>query len=51
MMIEVHNDPDRAMSDGAQSLYPLQFAELTADIKKIAPVVGREFNGINPLED
>ncbi|MFC1493124.1 3-deoxy-7-phosphoheptulonate synthase [candidate division KSB1 bacterium] len=51
IMVEVHNDPDRAMSDGAQSLYPLQFAELTSDIKKIAPVLGREFNGNNPRDE
>jgi 3-deoxy-7-phosphoheptulonate synthase len=47
IMIEVHNDPDRAMSDGAQSLFPLQFAQLSSDIEKIAPVVGRTFKGNN----
>ncbi len=41
LMIEVHNDPDRALSDGAQSLYPEQFRELVAQIRTIAAVVGR----------
>jgi 3-deoxy-7-phosphoheptulonate synthase len=41
LLIEVHNDPDRALSDGAQSLYPEQFDGLMADLRVIAPVVGR----------
>ena len=41
LMIEVHHDPDRALSDGPQSLTPAQFAELVADLRRIAPVVGR----------
>ena len=41
LMIEVHHDPDRALSDGAQSLYPAQFEELVAQIRTIAAVVGR----------
>ena len=41
LMIEVHHDPDHALSDGAQSLYPAQFAELVAQIRTIAGVVGR----------
>ena len=41
LMIEVHHDPDHALSDGAQSLYPAQFEELMAQLKMIAPVVGR----------
>jgi len=42
LMIEVHNDPDRALSDGAQSITPEMFAALVADLRRIAPVVGRE---------
>jgi 3-deoxy-7-phosphoheptulonate synthase len=42
LMIEVHNDPDRALSDGAQSITPDMFADLVADLRRIAPVVGRE---------
>ena len=41
LLIEVHHDPDRALSDGPQSLTPAQFAELMADLRRIAPVVGR----------
>jgi 3-deoxy-7-phosphoheptulonate synthase len=41
IMIEVHHDPDHALSDGAQSLYPEQFAELMEQIRIIAKVIGR----------
>jgi 3-deoxy-7-phosphoheptulonate synthase len=41
LMVEVHHDPDHALSDGAQSLYPAQFEELMAQLKMIAPAVGR----------
>ena len=41
LMIEVHDDPDRALSDGAQSITPDMFAALVDDLRKIAPVVGR----------
>ncbi len=41
LMIEVHHDPEHALSDGAQSLYPNQFAELVEQVRTIAAVVGR----------
>jgi 3-deoxy-7-phosphoheptulonate synthase len=41
LIIEVHHDPDRALSDGAQSLRPEQFDELVRQIRTIADVVGR----------
>ncbi len=41
LIIEVHHDPDHALSDGAQSLYPNQFDELVGQIRTIAEVVGR----------
>ncbi len=41
LIIEVHHDPDHALSDGAQSLFPNQFDELVAQIRTIAEVVGR----------
>jgi 3-deoxy-7-phosphoheptulonate synthase len=41
LIIEVHCDPDKALSDGMQSLYPDQFEELMAQVRQIAPVVGR----------
>jgi 3-deoxy-7-phosphoheptulonate synthase len=42
LIIEVHQDPPRAMSDGAQSLYPEQFEELMAQIRVIARAIGRD---------
>src|SRR5882672_8720112 len=42
LLIEVHDDPDKALSDGAQSLYPEQFAKLVAELRVIAPAVGRK---------
>jgi len=41
LLIEVHPDPDHALSDGAQSLFPEQFAELMQRLRMIAPAVGR----------
>jgi 3-deoxy-7-phosphoheptulonate synthase len=41
LIIEVHNDPDHALSDGAQSLYPEQYDELVRQIRTIADVLGR----------
>jgi 3-deoxy-7-phosphoheptulonate synthase len=42
LMIEVHHDPDNALSDGPQSLYPHQFGQLMRNIYVIAPVVGKQ---------
>jgi 3-deoxy-7-phosphoheptulonate synthase len=42
LLIEVHHDPDKALSDGAQSLYPQQFSELMDTLRMIAPAVGRK---------
>ena len=42
LMIEVHPDPERALSDGAQSLFPDQFEELMDQIAVIAEAIGRE---------
>ena len=42
LIIEVHNDPPHALSDGAQSLTPKQFRALAARIKEIAPLFGKE---------
>ena len=46
LLIEVHCDPDKALSDGMQSLYPDQFDELMVQVRQIAPVVGRTVSGI-----
>jgi 3-deoxy-7-phosphoheptulonate synthase len=42
-MVEVHRDPDQALSDGPQSLTPDSFEALTEQLRGIAPVVGRRF--------
>lgn len=44
LIIEVHNDPDKALSDGPQSLYPKQFGQLMRDIYVIAPVVDKQLD-------
>ncbi|OGF03991.1 MAG: 3-deoxy-7-phosphoheptulonate synthase [Candidatus Eisenbacteria bacterium RBG_16_71_46] len=41
LIIEVHHDPDHALSDGPQSLFPEQYAELVQQIRTIAKVLGR----------
>ncbi|MGC8492058.1 MAG: 3-deoxy-7-phosphoheptulonate synthase [Syntrophobacteraceae bacterium] len=42
LIVEVHTDPDKALSDGPQSLYPHQFEQLMRDLYVIAPVVGKQ---------
>lgn len=42
IVVEVHLDPDNALSDGPQSLYPEQFEKLMRDIEALAPVLGKE---------
>lgn len=42
VMIEVHNDPDKALCDGAQSITPDMFARLMDSLRQLAPIVGRE---------
>ncbi len=44
LIIEVHTEPDKALSDGAQSLYPEQFEQLMRDLYVIAPVVGKQLD-------
>jgi 3-deoxy-7-phosphoheptulonate synthase len=41
LLIEVHPDPEKALSDGPQSLYPEQFSTLMQELRMIAPAVGR----------
>ena len=47
LMVEVHNNPDTAFSDGPQSLFPQQF-EKHRDIQALAPVVGKSLERILP---
>jgi 3-deoxy-7-phosphoheptulonate synthase len=42
LLIEVHHDPEHALSDGAQSLFPEQFEELMQELRMIAPAVRRK---------
>ncbi|MCD6396649.1 MAG: 3-deoxy-7-phosphoheptulonate synthase [Spirochaetaceae bacterium] len=46
LIVEVHPDPDHAMSDGPQSLYPEEFEKLMRDIQALSPVVGKEIERI-----
>jgi 3-deoxy-7-phosphoheptulonate synthase len=41
LIIEVHHDPDHALSDGAQSMFPAQFDRVMAELRIIAPAIGR----------
>jgi 3-deoxy-7-phosphoheptulonate synthase len=41
VLVEVHPEPDRALSDGAQSLYPEQFAQLVGELRAVAAAIGR----------
>jgi 3-deoxy-7-phosphoheptulonate synthase len=42
ILVEVHHQPDKALSDGPQSIYPRQFASMMDEIGQIAPIVGRQ---------
>ena len=44
LLIEVHHDPDRALSDGPQSILPDEFAQLIREAREIAQVIGRSVN-------
>jgi 3-deoxy-7-phosphoheptulonate synthase len=46
LIVEVHNNPDKALSDGPQSLYPQQFDKLMHDIQALCPVVGKSLERI-----
>jgi 3-deoxy-7-phosphoheptulonate synthase len=41
LIIEVHPNPAQALSDGAQSLKPENFARLVADVRRVAEAIGR----------
>jgi len=41
ILVEVHHQPDKALSDGPQSIYPAQFARMMDEIEQIAPIVDR----------
>jgi 3-deoxy-7-phosphoheptulonate synthase len=41
IIVEVHSNPDKALSDGAQSMFPAQFERVMAELRIIAPAIGR----------
>jgi 3-deoxy-7-phosphoheptulonate synthase len=41
IIVEVHHQPEKALSDGPQSIYPAQFAQMMDEVGQIAPVIGR----------
>ena len=41
LLVEVHHDPDHALSDGVQSIFPDQFDQLMAEVRQIAPILHR----------
>jgi 3-deoxy-7-phosphoheptulonate synthase len=47
IMVEVHNHPDKALSDGPQSIYPDQFVRMMDEIEQIAPVVSRRLQRVH----
>jgi 3-deoxy-7-phosphoheptulonate synthase len=50
LLVEVHQDPERALSDGAQSLYPDQFDEMMKQVRAIAPAVDRIIADAKPAQ-
>jgi len=44
LLVEVHHDPDRALSDGPQSILPAEFEQLIREVRQIAAVLGRAIN-------
>ena len=44
LLVEVHHEPDKALSDGMQSILPEEFAELTEEVRQIAAVLHRHVN-------
>jgi 3-deoxy-7-phosphoheptulonate synthase len=50
VLVEVHHQPEKALSDGPQSIYPDQFAVMMDELERIAPVVGRSLARGLPVE-
>ncbi|MHB8302456.1 MAG: 3-deoxy-7-phosphoheptulonate synthase [Acidobacteriaceae bacterium] len=42
LIVEVHHQPDRALSDGAQSIYPEQFSDMIGEVRQIARILRRD---------
>ncbi|MGE4583045.1 MAG: 3-deoxy-7-phosphoheptulonate synthase [Sphaerochaeta sp.] len=50
LIVEVHNNPEKALSDGPQSLYPTQFEKLMRDLQALSAVVGKSLERIPRLQ-
>ena len=50
ILVEVHNHPETALSDGPQSIYPAQFVTMMHELEQIAPIVGRELPRPIPIQ-
>jgi 3-deoxy-7-phosphoheptulonate synthase len=44
LLVEVHHEPDKALSDGMQSILPEEFAVLVGEVRQIAAVLNRQIN-------
>jgi len=44
-MVEVHNEPEQALSDGPQSLLPNKFEELMKELEQVAAISGKRMQG------
>src|SRR5580658_10410002 len=44
LLVEVHHEPENALSDGVQSILPEEFAQLSVEVRQIAGVLGRHVN-------
>ncbi len=51
VMVEVHDHPEKALSDGPQSIYPAQFATMMEELERMAPIVGRHLPRAVPAAD
>jgi 3-deoxy-7-phosphoheptulonate synthase len=49
ILVEVHNHPETALSDGPQSIYPAQFVTMMHELQQIAPIVGRQLPRSMPI--
>ena len=50
LLIEVHPDPNRALSDGAQSLFPEQFEQLMRELRSITEAIGRHVHPVRAAQ-
>lgn len=51
MMVEVHDKPEEALSDGQQALLPHQFEELMQQLKAMAPIMGKRLQGVDAAKE